>query len=362
VNCKAVEKNIVVRAELCLLIKQKPLYSSRNWLLGDHLGSTSKVTDASGGMVSEVRYSAFGETRYQNGTLTTDYLYTGQRQETEIGLYYYVARWYDPAIGRFIQADSIVPDPGSALGFDRFGYSYNNPLKFTDPTGNTPCLDGDCTILGGKLPDKPRKLPTRYLWSTNPYTRSGENHAGYHPRNLGEELTFFESIANQYTINLPPSVAWNYTVVLDDGVAGANVVNDTPTISYDHEVDDFIWLYDEYVYMGDEVIKLGYTEVEIASVMAEEARHAWQEYFIENGMNLPEVSNWTQLKAVLEVDANTIQINFLENHNITSGDVYEATEMQLGFFKELGVNNGLSDLGLLEFPYDSSCNSWVCRQ
>jgi RHS repeat-associated protein len=86
------------------------------------------TTDAGGTVVSEVRYSTFGEIRYQNGTLTTDYLYTGQRQEAEIGLYYYVARWYDPAIGRFIQADSVVPDPGLALGYDRFSYSWNNPL------------------------------------------------------------------------------------------------------------------------------------------------------------------------------------------------------------------------------------------
>jgi len=118
------------------VIEKTIFRSSCNWLLGDHLGSTSMVTDASGGMVSEVRYSAFGETRYQNGTLTTDYLYTGQREEAEIGLYYYVARWYDPAIGRFVQADSVVPDPGSALGFDRYAYVNNNPLKYVDPSGH----------------------------------------------------------------------------------------------------------------------------------------------------------------------------------------------------------------------------------
>jgi len=129
------------------LIEQTIFYSSPSWLLGDHLGSTSMVTDASGVMVSEVRYSAFGETRYQNGTLTTDYLYTGQRQEAEIGLYYYVARWYDPAIGRFIQADSIVPDPASALGFDRYAYTNNNPLNFIDPSGHFPLIDGDIDLF-----------------------------------------------------------------------------------------------------------------------------------------------------------------------------------------------------------------------
>jgi len=124
------------------VIEQKLYYSSPSWLLGDHLGSTSMVTDASGVMVNEVRYSAFGETRYQNGTLTTDYLYTGQRQEMEIGLYYYVARWYDPAIGRFIQADSVVPDPTSALGFDRYAYVNNNPVKYTDPSGHKVDAEG----------------------------------------------------------------------------------------------------------------------------------------------------------------------------------------------------------------------------
>jgi RHS repeat-associated protein len=120
------------------------IFSFPSWLLGDHLGSTSMVADAGGQVISELRYSAFGEIRYQNGTLTTDYLYTGQRQEAEIGLYYYVARWYDPAIGRFIQADSIVPNPASAKGFDRYSYSYNSPLNYLDPSGHRPILmDGD---------------------------------------------------------------------------------------------------------------------------------------------------------------------------------------------------------------------------
>jgi hypothetical protein len=39
--------------------------------------------------------------------------YTGQREEAALGLYDYGARWYDPSIGRFIQADTIVPQPGN---------------------------------------------------------------------------------------------------------------------------------------------------------------------------------------------------------------------------------------------------------
>ena len=153
-------------AEPYLLTDQICLYFFRSWLLGDHLGSTSMVANASGVMVSEVRYSAFGEVRDSSGTMTTDYLYTGQREEAEVGLYYYVARWYDPAIGRFIQADSVVPNPGSAVGFDRYSYAYNNPVIFSDPSGHVPCMDGNCDLFGGRMPDIPNASPRKRASST----------------------------------------------------------------------------------------------------------------------------------------------------------------------------------------------------
>lgn len=59
----------------------------------------------------------------------------------------YVARWYDPAIGRFIQADSVVPNPASAVGFDRYAYTLNNPVKYTDPSGHASIIEG-CKFLG----------------------------------------------------------------------------------------------------------------------------------------------------------------------------------------------------------------------
>ncbi len=83
------------------------------WLLTDHLGSTAVVADANGVKVGEVRYKAFGEDRYTFGTTPTTYRYTGQRQEAALGLYFYNARWYDPFLGRFVQADTLVPDTNS---------------------------------------------------------------------------------------------------------------------------------------------------------------------------------------------------------------------------------------------------------
>jgi RHS repeat-associated protein len=61
--------------------------------------------------VAELRYKAWGETRYTYGTTPTTYRFTGQREDATIGLYFYNARYYDPALGRFISADTVVPEP-----------------------------------------------------------------------------------------------------------------------------------------------------------------------------------------------------------------------------------------------------------
>jgi RHS repeat-associated protein len=55
--------------------------------------------------------------------------------DSSTGLYFYNARYYDPALGRFIQPDSIVPEPGNPQSFNRYSYVLNNPLRYTDPTG-----------------------------------------------------------------------------------------------------------------------------------------------------------------------------------------------------------------------------------
>ena len=66
--------------------------------------------------------------------------FTGQIKDDETGLYYYNARYYDPELGRFIQADTTIPDIGNPQSYNRYSYVLNNPLRNTDPTGKTPLL------------------------------------------------------------------------------------------------------------------------------------------------------------------------------------------------------------------------------
>ena len=92
---------------------------------------------AAGEFLSRVLYYPYGETRSTEGTLPTDYQFTGQRAEN-FGLYDYHARFYDGAIGRFVSADTIVPQPGNPQDFNRYAYVRNSPLNYQDPGGHAP--------------------------------------------------------------------------------------------------------------------------------------------------------------------------------------------------------------------------------
>jgi RHS repeat-associated protein len=86
--------------------------------------------------VAEIRYYPWGTERYTYGTTPTSYHFTGQRLESGIGLYYYGARWYDPYLNRWIQPDSIIPNPTNSQDLDRYSYARNNPVKYIDPNGH----------------------------------------------------------------------------------------------------------------------------------------------------------------------------------------------------------------------------------
>ncbi|MDP3092209.1 MAG: SpvB/TcaC N-terminal domain-containing protein [Nitrospira sp.] len=101
----------------------------------DHLGSTRLVTNATGGVDQVLSYHPFGATLGNGGTANVPYKYTGQELD-ETGLYDYHARLYDPVLGRFISADTLVPNPGDPQSLNRYSYVMNNPVNFTDPTGN----------------------------------------------------------------------------------------------------------------------------------------------------------------------------------------------------------------------------------
>ena len=104
------------------------------WLIGDHLGSTTIAHNPTTGTQKQ-RFTPYGAPRDGNVT-ATEYGYTGQRADQSTGLMYYQARYYDPTLRRFTQPDTIIPNPLNPQDLNRYTYTRNNPVKYTDPSGH----------------------------------------------------------------------------------------------------------------------------------------------------------------------------------------------------------------------------------
>ncbi|GAB4577757.1 MAG: hypothetical protein Fur0022_04880 [Anaerolineales bacterium] len=101
------------------------------YVIGDHpsttlrtgSGSTSLPYKADTGATTTQLYKPWGEVRYSSATLPMKYTYTGQYSYAgsgEFGFLYYNARWYDSSLGRFAQADTLVPGAGNPMADDHY--------------------------------------------------------------------------------------------------------------------------------------------------------------------------------------------------------------------------------------------------
>lgn len=122
----------------------------------DHLGSSSFVTDHKGKLEEHLEYFPFGETWVEEeSSLPIAFQFTAKELDHETGLYYYGARYYDPRTSIWQSADPILdkylPNVDSQISklvgmggiynspnLGMYGYSHLNPLKFSDPDGNSP--------------------------------------------------------------------------------------------------------------------------------------------------------------------------------------------------------------------------------
>jgi RHS repeat-associated protein len=109
-----------------------------HYYLSDHLGSSNVVTSASGGVEEESDFYPYGGERIITDTLSDqNYKFTGKERDTESGLDYFVARYYGSNLGRFMTPDPLLTTLRSEnpQTLNRYAYTLNNPLRYTDPTG-----------------------------------------------------------------------------------------------------------------------------------------------------------------------------------------------------------------------------------
>lgn len=118
--------------------------TSLYYLHRDYLGSILAVTNGTGAIVEKRHFDAWGnillvQDDQNNNLAKLTFLergYTGHEHLQGVGLINMNARLYDPKLHRFLASDNFIQDPGNPQNYNLYGYVLNNPLKFTDPSGN----------------------------------------------------------------------------------------------------------------------------------------------------------------------------------------------------------------------------------
>jgi len=105
-------------------------------------GSFTGITDASGKLLQSLSYDPWGRRRnpndwadYRVTSTLFDRGFTGHEHLDEFGLINMNGRVYDPFLARFLSPDPFVQAPDYSQNYNRYSYAWNNPLKYTDPSG-----------------------------------------------------------------------------------------------------------------------------------------------------------------------------------------------------------------------------------
>lgn len=103
--------------------------------LYDGLGSTKALADATGTITDSYAYDAYGEIIASSGSTTNSYKYAGEQYDTDLGMYYNRARYYNQSIGRFSQMDSWQGRNATPITLNKYLYANASPTMYTDPSG-----------------------------------------------------------------------------------------------------------------------------------------------------------------------------------------------------------------------------------
>jgi RHS repeat-associated protein len=134
-----------------------------NYLHRDYLGSIIAITDNAGVAIEKRHFDAWGNLAkivnssnvalpLANGLVVLDRGYTGHEHLKEVGLIHMNGRLYDPVLRSFLMPDNFVQQPENTQNYNRYSYVLNNPLRYTDPSGELFLAPLAWGITSGVLP------------------------------------------------------------------------------------------------------------------------------------------------------------------------------------------------------------------
>ena len=125
------------------------------------------LVDGNGNQVASYTYDPFGKLLSADGPMadSNPLRYRGYYQDNETGFYYLQSRYYDPAVCRFLNADSYASTGQSYLGYNTFAYCGNNPVNRTDADGEFWDIVFDVISLGFSVADVVQNPSDPMAWA-----------------------------------------------------------------------------------------------------------------------------------------------------------------------------------------------------
>lgn len=111
--------------------------TQENYFIKDNIGSIVGVLDSSGNILEKFFYDPWGKRLHQEDEQYNKIRlgFTGHEHLDNLDLIHMNGRVYDPDVGRFVSADPFMQSPGFSQNYSRYSYVFNNPYKYTDPSG-----------------------------------------------------------------------------------------------------------------------------------------------------------------------------------------------------------------------------------
>ena len=118
-----------------LLAKKDAATNQIYYYLYNGHGDVVQIVDTNGNVVNQYQYDEWGNIVNQSEAIANSFKYAGEQYDSESGLYYLKARYYDPSVGRFINEDTYEGQINNPLSLNLYTYVSNNPLTHWDPSG-----------------------------------------------------------------------------------------------------------------------------------------------------------------------------------------------------------------------------------
>lgn len=189
----------------------------------DSLGSPVSGTNTAGNINWRERYTPFGITLDNPAALNDQAGYTGHIKDSDTGLVYMQARYYDSVIGRFYSNDPVGFEPDNIHSFGRYTYGNNNPYKYTDP-------DGKKSMPTVRMPSVGDKLANMFGFSSAAEGNASVEQAKADMAAAMPSKDTVHAVANATSLTLAVAAATTPCTVV---CAGASVAIDT-AVAVDH--------------------------------------------------------------------------------------------------------------------------------